>query len=61
MGFALLVHGGLPVVEDKEFLRNYKFRMSEMKSDQELLEEILWNDPREFTDRDWQVSNRGSR
>ena len=58
-GFSLLVHGGLPVVKDKEFLRNYKFRMSDMKSDQELLQEILWNDPREFTDRDWQVSNRG--
>ena len=58
-GFGLLVHGGLPVIEDMEFFRNYKFRLSEMKSDGELLEEILWNDPREFTDRDWQSSNRG--
>ena len=58
-GFSLLVHGGLPVIRDKEFLRNYKFRMSDMKSDQDLLQEILWSDPREFTDRDWQVSNRG--
>jgi len=58
-GFSLLVHGGLPVVEDMEFFRNYKFRLSDMKSDDGLLEEILWNDPREFTDRDWQASNRG--
>jgi predicted MPP superfamily phosphohydrolase len=58
-GFSLLVHGGVPVIQDNEFLRNYKFRMSNMNSDQELLQEILWNDPREFTDREWQVSNRG--
>jgi len=58
-GFSLLVHGGLPVVKDMEFFRNYKFRLSDMKSDDRLLEEILWNDPREFTDRDWQASNRG--
>ena len=58
-GFCLLVHGGLPVIQDKEFFRNYKFRISDMKTDGELLEEILWNDPRELTDRDWQISNRG--
>jgi len=58
-GFSLLVHGGLPVVKEIEFFRNYKFRLSNMKSDDGLLEEILWNDPREFTDRDWQASNRG--
>jgi hypothetical protein len=58
-GFSLLVHGGVPVIQDNEFLRNYKFRMSNMNSDQELFQEILWNDPREFTDREWQVSNRG--
>ena len=58
-GFGLLVHGGLPVIEDMEFFRNYKFRLSEMKSDGELLEEILWNDPKEFIDRNWQSSNRG--
>ncbi len=57
--FCLLMHGGLPVIQDKEFFRNYKFRISDMKIDGELLEEILWNDPRELTDRDWQISNRG--
>ncbi len=57
--FGFLVHGGLPIIEEPEFFRNYKFRLSDMKSDEELLEEILWNDPREFTDRNWQVSNRG--
>jgi len=58
-GFGLLVHGGLPIIEDVEFFKNYKFRLSDMKSDEELLEEFLWNDPREFTDRNWQASNRG--
>ncbi|CAN5885240.1 metallophosphoesterase family protein [soil metagenome] len=58
-GFSLLVHGGLPVIEDVEFFRNYKYRLSDMKSDEGLLVEILWNDPREFTDRIWQASNRG--
>ncbi len=58
-GFSLLVHGGLPIIEDVEFFRNYKYRLSDMKSDEGLLEEILWNDPREFTDRIWQASNRG--
>src|SRR4029079_17785317 len=58
-GFCLLVHGGLPIIEDMEFFRNYKFRLSEVKSDGELLAEILWHDPREFTDRNWQSSNRG--
>jgi diadenosine tetraphosphatase ApaH/serine/threonine PP2A family protein phosphatase len=58
-GFSLLVHGGLPIIEEMEFFRNYKFRLSDMKSEEGLLEEILWNDPREFTDRNWHVSNRG--
>ncbi len=58
-GFGLLVHGGLPIIEDVEFFRNYKFRFSDMKSAEGMLEEILWNDPREFTDRNWQASNRG--
>ena len=43
--FGFLVHGGLPIIEEPEFFRNYKFRLSDMKSDEELLEEILWNDP----------------
>jgi diadenosine tetraphosphatase ApaH/serine/threonine PP2A family protein phosphatase len=58
-GFSLLVHGGLPIIDEMEFFRNYKFRLSDMKSEEGLLEEILWNDPREFTDRNWHVSNRG--
>jgi diadenosine tetraphosphatase ApaH/serine/threonine PP2A family protein phosphatase len=57
--FSLLMHGGLPVIKDMEFFRNYKFRLSDIKSHQQLLEEILWNDPREFSDRNWQESNRG--
>ena len=57
--FALLLHGGLPVVEDLKFFENYKFRLSNMTSEKNLLEQILWNDPRELVENNWQYSNRG--
>lgn len=57
--FAVLLHGGLPVVKDLKFFENYKFHLSNMVSQKELLEQILWNDPRELVEKDWQFSNRG--
>lgn len=57
--FAMLVHGGLPVVEDLKFFENYKFHLSNMTSQKNLLEQILWNDPRELVEDNWLYSNRG--
>jgi protein phosphatase len=57
--FALLLHGGLPVVEDLKFFENYKFYLSNQLSQKELMEQILWNDPRELTESKWKFSNRG--
>ena len=57
--FALLLHGGLPVVEDLKFFENYKFHLSNLLSQKELMAQILWNDPRELAESNWQVSNRG--
>ncbi len=57
--FALLLHGGLPVIDDCNFFKNYKFHLSDLSKRKDLLEEILWNDPRELVDNNWQYSNRG--
>lgn len=57
--FALLVHGGLPIVEDLKFFENYKFHLSKVTSQKRLMEEILWNDPRELGETNWRFSNRG--
>ncbi len=58
-GFSILLHGGLPIVE-KEFFKNYKFHISNVLENKSLLEEILWNDPRELpSDINWTNSNRG--
>jgi protein phosphatase len=58
--FSILVHGGLPVIEDANFFYNYKFSLSNVLNDRSLLEEILWNDPRNLPDGlPWTFSNRG--
>lgn len=57
--FALLTHAGLPVIRDKKFFVNYKFNFSDLSKHKSLLEELLWNDPRELGDTSWLPSNRG--
>jgi protein phosphatase len=58
--FSLLVHGGLPVTEDINFFENYKFSLSNILNNRSLLEEILWNDPRDLPNGSpWTFSNRG--
>lgn len=57
--FAICLHGGVPVTQDTKLVENYKFHFSDLKTNKSLLEELLWNDPREFVDIDWQISNRG--
>lgn len=57
--FSLIMHAGLPVIENVEFFKNYKFYLSEIGTNKGLLEEIIWNDPREFDNMDWEYSNRG--
>jgi hypothetical protein len=59
-GFSILTHGGLPVIENTNFFENYKVHLSSALTNVPLLEEILWNDPRDFpSDRTWSFSNRG--
>ena len=48
-GFSILTHGGLPVIENMDFFKNYRFHLSAILNNRPLLEEILWNDPRQFT------------
>ena len=58
--FSLLVHGGLPVIEDDTFFYNYKFSLANALNYGSLLEELLWNDPRDLPDElPWIFSNRG--
>ncbi len=58
--FSLLVHGGLPVIEDDTFFYNYKFSLSNALNYGSLLEELLWNDPRDLSDElPWIFSKRG--
>ncbi|HKR74785.1 MAG TPA: metallophosphoesterase family protein [Candidatus Nitrosocosmicus sp.] len=57
--FAILLHGGLPIVEDLKFFENYKFHLSNLSSQKNLMEQILWNDPRELAEDSWRYSNRG--
>jgi protein phosphatase len=57
--FAILLHGGLPIVEDLKFFENYKFYLSDLSSQKNIMEQILWNDPRELVEVDWHYSNRG--
>lgn len=58
--FALFLHGGLPVIDDLKFYDNYKFFLSNVKVNNILLEEILWNDPKELSiQNNWVYSNRG--
>ena len=59
-GFSLMTHGGLPVIENPLFFRNYKSHLSDSLENNALLEEILWNDPRDLPgDKSWSYSNRG--
>ena len=59
-GFSLLTHGGLPVIENTDFFKNYKYHLSSILNNKPLLEEILWNDPRDLPfDKPWSFSNRG--
>jgi hypothetical protein len=59
-GFSILTHGGLPVIENTNFFENYKFHLSSALKNVLLLEEILWNDPRDLPcDHNWSFSNRG--
>ncbi len=59
-GFSILTHGGLPVIQSSEFFNNYKFHLSAIVKNKQLLEEFLWNDPRELSiGRNWEFSNRG--
>jgi hypothetical protein len=52
----LLVHGGLPRIEDMENARKILSLAGEQKK---VLEEILWNDPRELgTEQSWEKSRR---
>jgi protein phosphatase len=57
--FAILIHGGLPVIMDKGFFDNYRFHLSDVSQNMSLLEELLWNDPRELEGSRWYPSNRG--
>ncbi len=59
-GFSILTHGGLPVIENTDFFKNYKFHLSNILNNKLLLEEILWNDPRDLPPgKTWSSSNRG--
>jgi Leucine-rich repeat (LRR) protein len=59
-GFSILAHGGLPVIEYADFFKNYQFHLSSILNNKPLLEEILWNDPRDFSNnKNWSFSNRG--
>jgi protein phosphatase len=59
-GFSVLTHGGLPVIENPQFFKDYKSHLSNILEDRALLEEILWNDPRELpNNKNWGFSNRG--
>ena len=59
-GFSVLTHGGLPVIENPRFFMNYKSHLSNSLENNTLLEEILWNDPRDLPDNNsWSFSNRG--
>ncbi len=59
-GFSILAHGGLPVIENPQFFMNYKSHLSNSLENKALMEEILWNDPRDLTDNKiWSFSNRG--
>ena len=59
-GFSLLTHGGLPIIENNQFFKNYKSHMSALLENNCLLEEILWNDPRDLPhNKRWTFSNRG--
>ncbi|MBA3749748.1 MAG: serine/threonine protein phosphatase [Nitrosopumilus sp.] len=59
-GFSILTHGGLPVIENPHFFKNYKFQLSNILENKPLLEEVLWNDPRDLPyDKPWGFSNRG--
>src|SRR5919112_229382 len=58
--FSILVHGGLPVIEDSTFFNNYKFSLANVLNNRSLLEQILWNDPRDLpSGLHWTFSNRG--
>ena len=59
-GFSILTHGGLPVTENPNFFMDYRFHLSNALKDKLLLEEILWNDPRDLPyDKEWLFSKRG--
>lgn len=59
-GFSFLAHGGFPVIEDCLFFRNYKFYLSTITNNRRLMEEMLWNDPRDLpSNQSWTLSNRG--
>lgn len=59
-GFSILTHGGLPVIENPLFFKDYRFNLSNVLKNKILLEEILWNDPRDLPyDKDWVFSKRG--
>lgn len=57
--FALLLHGGLPAIDNYNFFDNYRFHLSDLSTRKDLFEEILWNDPRELAENNWEYSNRG--
>jgi protein phosphatase len=58
--FSLLTHGGLPVIGNSQFFKNYKFHLSVLLENKTLLEEVLWNDPRDLPqNKSWNYSNRG--
>lgn len=57
--FAIAIHGGLPVIEDIKFFENHRFHLSDLSKNGPLLEDLLWNDPRELAGVSWQPSNRG--
>ena len=59
-GFSILTHGGLPVIENPLFFKDYKLNLSNALNNKTLLEEILWNDPRDLpNDKDWVFSEGG--
>lgn len=58
--FALLMHGGLPVITNSVFFNNYKFYLSNLDDNISMLEELLWNDPRDYLiHKLWETSRRG--
>jgi protein phosphatase len=58
--FSFLAHGGFPIIEDDNFFKNYKIYLSDVVNNKALLEEILWNDPRNLpSEKSWVHSNRG--